>query len=363
MEKIRVAVIGAGFISSARHVPAYKSLADKVELVSISDLNRDTANKVAKEAGIGRVYSDAIEMIERERPDVVDICTPPATHAKLAMAAMKQGCNLLIEKPMATTLEECDRIVGMSHRLGVNVCVAHTGLFYDPFIEARAEVESGRLGEFRGMRIAFLTPTDYMTSKRDHWCHKLPGGAVGETGPHPVYMSLAFLRQVDKVTVDAVKLLKEYPWSRHEDYRISLIGQQGVSSISINYATNQWLIAVEIACTDGVIIADLHGRSVTIMRRPRLKVAAIGLSLLSQTTQLVQHAMMTTAKQLVGYKPSTHDRLIREYIENLRNGRPSPVSAEEGREAVKVMAMIAEKIDRESGDLVNGDRTYANDGN
>lgn len=345
MNKVRVAVVGAGFISSARHVPAYKRLANRVQVVAISDVNRDSAEKVAKQAGIPQTYSDAAEMIEHEKPDLVDICTPPATHATLAMAAMRHGCNLLIEKPMATTLEDCDRIVDTSRKLGVNVCVAHTGLFYDPFIEARAVVESGRLGEFRGMRIAFLTPTNYMTSNREHWCHKLPGGAIGETAPHPVYMSLALLKQVERVTVDAKKVLADYPWSRYEDYRINLVGAGGMSTISVNYATNQWLIAVEIVCSRGVIAADLHGRVVTVMRRPELKVPAIGLSLLSHTMQVAQHAMRSTAKQLIGYKPSTHDRLIRSYVDRLIRCRPSPVPAEEGREAVKVMRMIVESLD------------------
>ena len=89
METLKVAVVGGGFISSNRHLPAWRSLGKKVELVGLSDLNREMALKVGEQFRIKHVYSDAAEMIVKEKPDVVDICTPPATHAKLALLAME----------------------------------------------------------------------------------------------------------------------------------------------------------------------------------------------------------------------------------------------------------------------------------
>jgi len=346
MKKLRVALVGAGFISSARHLPAYRKLAGKVELVAISDLNQKMAAAAAKTSQIAAVYTDPIAMIAETKPDLVDICTPPATHSRLADAALAHGANVLIEKPMALSVEDCDRIIDAAAKAGLRICVAHTGLFYEPFLKARRLVESGKLGSFRGMRVVISTPTDYMTSSADHWAHKLPGGAIGETGPHPVYMSLAFLKSVNAVTVDGINLMAEYPWSQFEDYRINLVSEQGISSISVNYATGQWLVWVEIACADGTIFADLHGRSVVVLRRPRLNTVGIGMSLLSECAQIVRNATANVAKTAFQRTPSTHHRLIGTYVDNLLCGRPSPVGGAEGREAVKVMAMIAEELDR-----------------
>src|ERR1700722_20078390 len=100
MNKLKIAVIGAGFISSNRHLPAWRALDSKVQLVGLSDLNREMGRKVADQFGIRNSYGDAAEMIAQEKPDVVDICTPPATHAKVASIAVDAGCHMLIEKPM-----------------------------------------------------------------------------------------------------------------------------------------------------------------------------------------------------------------------------------------------------------------------
>lgn len=350
MRKLKVAVIGAGFISSNRHLPAWRSIPEKVELVGLSDLNREMGRKIANQFSIHNTYADAAEMIATEKPDVVDICTPPATHAKVAAIAMESGCHMLIEKPMALSNADCDAIVRGAEAKKVKVCVGHTGLFYDPFIRGRAIVERGEIGKFRGMRIVISTPTSYMTSSKDHWAHKLPGGAIGETGPHPVYMSLAFIKHVEKVTVDGVKQLPEYPWSQFEDYRINLIGDIGTSSIHINYASNQWMVWVEIAGSQGTLILDLHGRVVTRINRPNLTTGSIGMSVVGQALQILKEACLTTYKQLTRQTMSTHERLIRGFADSLLEGTPVPVPAEEGREAVRVMNLIARQLDSQAPD-------------
>lgn len=346
MDRLRVAVVGTGFISSNRHLPAWRKAGKGVQIVGLSDLNYDAACKVARQFGVARAYRDAAEMIATEKPNVVDICTPPATHARLACAAMGQGAHILIEKPMATALPDCDAIIDAARRYGVQVCVGHSGLFYGPFIRARQLIEQGAIGEFRGMRVVISTPTDYMTSNKDHWAHKLPGGAIGETGPHAVYMSLAFIKEVRSVSVNGAKLLPQYPWSQFEDYRINLIGREGISSISVNYATNQWIVWVEIAGTDGTMQLDLHGRAVIRIRRPRLRTINIGLSVLGQAGQLARGAVLTGMGLVRERALSTHDRLISAFVDSLRAGKLSPVTAEEGRGAVKVMDMIAKQLGR-----------------
>ena len=92
-----------------------------------------------------------------------------------------------------------------------------------------------RIGEFRGMRIFLSTPTDYITSKADHWANKLAGGVIGETGPHIVYMTLAFIPNIVSVRALGKKMLFEYPWSPFEDYRIDLIGEKAISSIVLSF--------------------------------------------------------------------------------------------------------------------------------
>jgi predicted dehydrogenase len=113
----------------------------------------------------------------------------------------------------------------------------------------------------------------------------------------------------------------------------------------VNYATSQWMVWVEIAGSEGTLQLDLHGRSVIRIHRGKLSTIDIGLSVLKQAGQLGRGAVSTGMRFLLERNLSTHDRLIAAYAESLRVGKPTPVTAEEGREAVKVMEMIAMQLE------------------
>lgn len=348
MSKVKAAVIGTGLIAGKKHIPAFLKHKAKVDLVALCDLNQEAAQRVAGKFGIPKTYTDIAEMIEKERPDMVDICTPPQTHVRLAVEAMKMGCNVLIEKPMALSVAECDQIVEAKEKYGVKVCVGHSDLFYYPFMEARELVAKGAIGEFRGMRIFLSTPTDYMTSQKEHWAHKLPGGVIGESGPHVVYMTLAFINPVRRVTVDAMKIL-DYPWSLYDDYRINLIGDKAISSITMSYTTDQWAARLDILGSRGILTLDLEGMYLINNRRPTLKPVPVALSLLSESGQIVQNLLSKSMKYATGRYDNTHDIIVERFVESIANGTESPVTAEEGREAVRVLNMIVDKLKENEG--------------
>jgi predicted dehydrogenase len=344
LAKVKAAVVGAGLIAGKKHIPAFIKHKSKVDLVALCDLNQEGARKLADEFGVPRIYADIGEMIEKEKPDLVDICTPPQTHVRLAIEAMKRSCNVLIEKPMALTVAECDQIVDASRQYNVKVCVGHSDLFYYPFMEARDLVAKGTIGDLRGMRIFLSTPTDYMTSVKDHWAHKLPGGVIGESGPHIVYMTLAFINPVKRVSVDAMKIL-DYPWSRYDDYRINLIGDSAACSATLCYTTDQWAARVDLLGSSGILTLDLEGMYLVNSRRPTLKPVPVALSLLSESGQVVQNLIAKGMRLAAGKYDNTHDIILSRFVDSIANGTPSPVSAEEGREAVRVLNMIVEKLD------------------
>ena len=345
MSKLRAVIVGAGLIAGKKHIPAFLRHKNKVELSALCDLNQEGARKLAAEFNVPRVYADVAEMIQKEKPDLVDICTPPQTHVKLAIEAMNRGCHVLIEKPMALTVAECDQIVEASKRNGVKVCVGHSDLFYYPFMEARKLVDEGAIGNFRGMRIMLSTPTSYMTSQKDHWAHKLPGGVIGESGPHVVYMTLAFINPVRRVSVDAMKVM-DFPWSRYDDYRINLIGDKAISSIALSYATDQWAARLDILGEKGILALDLEGMYLINNRRPRLSPVPVALSLLSESGQIVQNLIFKGARLAVGRYQNTHDIIVSRFVDSIKNDTESPVPAEEGREAVRVLSLIVEQLNR-----------------
>jgi predicted dehydrogenase len=343
---MKVAVVGSGFVSVRKHLPALLAMPDQVKVVALVDRNEAAARDVANRFGIEHVYAETAEMLGSEDPDIVHVCTPPATHAEVAVKAAEAGSHILIEKPMALSTEECDRIITAAVGADVRVCVAHSDLFYPPVLRARRLVEQGAIGRFAGMRIFLSTPTDYMTSQQDHWAHRLPGGVIGESGPHVVYLTLAFIPSVREVRVQGTRML-DYPWSRFDDYRIDLVGDEAVSSITSVYTTDQWVADMDVWGTSGVLRLDLETMSLLRHGRRTLDHLTVAKSGLRVASAVVTDTIRTGAKVLVRRYQDTHRVLIERFVASIRDNTPSPVPPEEGREAVRVMGLVAEALDVE----------------
>jgi UDP-N-acetylglucosamine 3-dehydrogenase len=344
LDGLRVGLIGSGFIAKQKHLPAWKKVGRNAQVVALCDPNVAQAEELARMQGISKVYRDSQQMLEAERLDVVDICSPPRTHADLAIRALKAGAHTFIEKPMAINTEECDRIIVTARESGRKICVAHSDLFYPSFLKAREMVKEGTIGEFHGMRIFLSTPVDYITSRPDHWAHKLPGGVIGETGPHVIYMTLAFINPIRAVRVDARKQLAHFPWSPYEDYRLDLIGDDASCSVALTYATNRWAVQLDLWGSEGHLKFDLETQTVVIHGRADLKPITLGFSAVKEAGQMLGNTLGTGLSYVTGKFENTHERLIREFVDSLRNGSPTPVPPEEGREAVRVMDLLVRQL-------------------
>lgn len=344
MDGLRVGLIGSGFIAKQKHLPAWQRLGSRAQVVALCDPQVVQAEELAKAHRIPKVYGDVQEMLQAERLDVVDICSPPRTHADIAIRSLTAGAHAMIEKPMAIGTEECDRIIAASKDTGRKICVAHSDLFYPSFLKARELAKQGVIGEFRGMRIFLSTPVDYITSKPDHWAHRLPGGVIGETGPHVVYMTVAFINPIHEVCVEARKQLAEFPWSPYEDYRLDLMGESASCSVALTYATNRWAVQLDLWGSEGHMKFDLETQTIVLHGRADLKPLTLGLSAIKEAGQILLGTADTSLSYAMGTFENTHERLIRGFVECIQTGSPSPVTPEEGREAVRVMDMVVKQL-------------------
>jgi len=345
VSRLNVAVVGAGFIASRKHLPALQGLKSKVHIAAICDQNLAQATGLARQYGNTHVYQDVSEMLAKEKLDIVNVCTPPATHADVSVKAIQAGCNVLIEKPMALHPSECDAIIQASKLRGVKVCVAHSDLFYPPFIKAKNMVAKGEIGQFTGMRIFLSTPTSYMTSREEHWAHRLPGGVIGETGPHLVYMTLAYINPITSVLAQGFKRLPDFPWSTFEDYRIELAGEKAASTVTSIYTSKQWAALVDLWGTEGGLTLDLESMTLVRHRRPSLNPLTIAKSQIQASLQSVGDTVLTGLNLAVGRYKKTHDVLIESFVNSILKKTDSPVPPEEGKEAVRVMNLIASQLE------------------
>ena len=134
--RYRVAIIGTGMIANAGHIPAWRNLADDVELVAVADPYGERAAHTAQRYDIRHAYHDPAVMLDEIRPDIVSVCTPNCYHKEWTIAALRHGAHVLCEKPVAPgyadalemfqAADEADRLllVGQSARFGATAMAA-----------------------------------------------------------------------------------------------------------------------------------------------------------------------------------------------------------------------------------------------
>ncbi len=341
-EKIRVGIIGCGLISRLRHVPTYKKLAEKVEIASVCDLDEKLASSLAEDFSIPAWYKDVNEMLSKENLDLVDICVPPKVHSSVALSAIENGCHTFIEKPMALTTAECQQMVDAAKRKNVKIGINHNNLFHPAFIKAKKAVDEGKIGDIAGMRIYLSTPRHDMLDLKDHWYHRLPGGMIGETGPHIVYMTQAFIRDITNVDIMA-KNLTNKPWAPHDEFRIEMEGSNGLSSVALSYTRDAWAATMDLFGTKGSLNVDLNTMLVTNHSLRDMKYTSIAKTSLGTIPQILggfTGNVMGVAmkKNMVGTQ--VH---IESFIQSINNGSVPPITGEMGLETVRVMESIVNK--------------------
>src|SRR5580704_10263517 len=143
-EKLRVGLVGAGYVSK-HHLRALKKL-DYVDVAGICDSDLDRATKLAKEFDIRGVYRSLEDMAQLQL-DVVHILTPPSSHCALTVQALKKGCHVLVEKPMAPSAEECDQMMAVANETGRILSVSHSARMDPVVLEALRLVKEGKCGD------------------------------------------------------------------------------------------------------------------------------------------------------------------------------------------------------------------------
>jgi predicted dehydrogenase len=340
----KVAIAGCGLIGSKEHIPAFLKLQNRAQIVAVCDLNEGLAKEAVRKFNIRKYYTNFSDMLLTEKPDIVDICTPPMTHAQLAVEALEKGAHVLLEKPMALKDQECQRMIEVAQRQNRKIGVIHNQIFNPAFVKAREMLQQGDIGNFLAVHIFLSTPTTYMTTKKDHWAHRLPGGVIGETGPHGAYLALAFLKNIYDVELRAKKLLPEYPWSNFEDFNIILSAENGLGFINFTYGSNQWAACVDIVGTKGILKVDLEAQSVVKYQRRELKIIPVGLSVLSVTSQEIGSLVRNAISYVLRRSANLHYIGISKFLDGLLDDQPLPITADEGRESVRLLEMIVNKM-------------------
>ena len=338
---MKAAVIGCGTIAPA-HLASLTRLG--VDVVGVCDTDSQRAARVAAAFGVKWSHAEAAELLDRHRPDVVHVLTPPQTHREIAIEAMHAGSHVLVEKPMAVDVAEADQMIEEARRSGRTLTPCHNLLFDPAVLEARALVATGAVGEV----VSVETTQTLGGRERDRyvntpWIRGLSGGVIHELAPHGVYLQQELLGPLEVVCAAAT--MQATAPSPSPDFRAVFQSDSRLGSAAISLSARPRHHVLRIYGTAMTLHVDLRDHLLVKLRRAstgghaRRALSHVGLGM-----QLAGRAATSTLAGIRQPWHRGHSTLIRRFYEALREGGSSPVTAEDGRAVVSVLDRLWETL-------------------
>lgn len=184
---INVGIIGCGKIAQTRHLPEYSSNPD-ANIIAVYDFNKERAEDIAKEYGV-KAYASYQELLEDPDIDAVSVCVRNIDHCKISIDAMKAGKHVLCEKPMAVSLDECEKMVQVSKETGKFLMIGHNQRLAKAHVKAKELLDSGAIGKILTFKTCFghQGPETWTVDSNNVWFFdsKLSVfGAMADLGVH-----------------------------------------------------------------------------------------------------------------------------------------------------------------------------------
>lgn len=220
---MKYALIGCGRISP-NHIAAAK--ANNLEFVGICDINpQNMYDKILKfELGPIHTYTDYKQMLEAEKPELVAVCTESGKHAAVALDCIDEGCNVIIEKPIALSLADADEIIRRGHEKCVKVCANHQNRFNKSIQKIRAAVDKQRFGRvFYGTaHIRWCRDWEYYSRALWRGTWEQDGGALMNQCIHNIDL-LRWMMGNDVAEVVGMTDRLNHDYIEAEDFGIALV--------------------------------------------------------------------------------------------------------------------------------------------
>ena len=148
-----IGIIGCGKIAQVRHIPEYAANKN-AKLLGFYDINLDRAKALADQYG-GTAYETVEELLANPEIEAVSVCAANFAHAELTIAALNAGKHVLCEKPMATTLADCEAMVEAAEKNGKYLMIGHNQRLAKAHATAKELIDGGLIGDIVTFRTTF----------------------------------------------------------------------------------------------------------------------------------------------------------------------------------------------------------------
>ena len=345
---VKVGLVGAGYVSTY-HARALRSL-PFVEIVGVADFDQSRAEALAAQFRIPKVYPTLRAMAEAQ-PKVIHILTPPASHAPLALEAMDMGCHVFVEKPMAESTADCDRMIQSAREKGLVLSVNHSARMDPIVLEALRMIRGGAVGDVHG--VDFLRSSDYQAYS---------GGPVvpphfrngsypfQDLGVHGLYLMEAFLGPILHADTRYYASGAGDPNLVFDEWRTLVETAQGTGHMYISWNVRPIQNELIIHGTKGVMHVDCYLQIISLRKTypaPKAIQRMIGAGVISlhMLTKVAVNTLRFATKRLLP-SPGIHVSVVK-FHEALRQGEAPPIPAEEGRRVIALLEEVSCRADQD----------------
>lgn len=200
---LTVGLIGCGGMG-ATHANCYLALKDKVKLVAIAELTKSKADKYLNETG-AKYYETGLELLENEKPDIIDICLPTFMHTEYAVKAMKNGSSVFLEKPVCLNKEEAELLIKTKEETGAKIQIGQVVRFMKEYVYLRDIVKSGKYGKMKNAYFYRISPDPCWSWEDWFNDYKRSGSVALDLHIHDVDVMRYIFGEPDSVSAEATR--------------------------------------------------------------------------------------------------------------------------------------------------------------
>jgi predicted dehydrogenase len=330
---LKVGIIGCGQVASEGHIPAFEQLG--LDVVGIADPNKAALKKVRAK----RKYTDYKELLKQD-PDIASICTPPFLHSQICIDAAEHGASILVEKPLALTVEEGLEIKKAVEANGVKLCVVHNYKFMDPIMNVKHMYENGQLGKLLSIHTVAhgISPPAWKTWRMN----EAESGSAILQWTHPLYLQTWFGGNPKSVFAIGRSIIPNYPLIMDVKALINFGDCTGYLELGHFCAASEFLFNISGT-----------GSSINVKLPVKLRVAAPSTSIdvieeainsFSNVGKLLRMYLTNQKKPYQRFTAGSHFRLIKQFVRSIRCDAAMPATIDEGILSIKLANAIEESM-------------------
>jgi len=332
-KKYKFGIIGCGRISE-RHLKVI-SLLPNAAVGAVCDIDIKKAQKAARECG-APYYGDYIEMIKKEKPDIVSILTPSGMHARMALSCADYMKNIILEKPMALKLSDADLLIEKCLRKNINLFVVKQNRYNLPIQKLKEAVVRGRFGKIvlATVRVRWCRRQDYYDTDKWRGSWAMDGGVLTNQASHHIDLLQWLVGPVESVVGKTATQLVNI---EAED-----------TGLAILKFTSGALGLVE--ATTATRPNDLEGSISILGEKGSVEIGGFAVNEIKHWNFEEELPEDLEVKEKYSVNPPNvygfgHLEFIRKVLESLDNKTEPPVDGMEGRKSLELINAIYESAE------------------